>query len=218
VWSVGTLTGLSAPALAFFATRHTTGELALGIWIGVACALPVLFVLVKGSVDRVSNDRNIRRREPGDARPTDAAAPLHVGPRAVLARVARAAVSDASAAQTTVAVVIAFTATATALPAALRLPRWIELEWVLLAWWAIAATALAVLLYRGSRLVDDHELVFAWPWWGATASQRTPLRPCCEITRPFLLSKAPWISPTPRTETSPSTCYPACRCMSQPWR
>lgn len=162
VGSLGTLAGLTTPVLAFFATRHTTSGLALGIWIGVACALPLLFVFVMRSAGRAGHDTTIRRRESGDAWPTDAGAPLHVGHRAVLARVARAAVPDASAAQTTVAVGIAFIATATALPAALKLPRWIEFEWVLLAWWAIAAAVLAALLYRGSRLVDDHELVFAW--------------------------------------------------------
>jgi hypothetical protein len=67
-----------------------------------------------------------------------------------------------SARATAVALGIAFLATASLLPAALKLPRWVEVEWVLLAWWAIGAVALATLIYRGARLADDHDLVFPW--------------------------------------------------------
>jgi hypothetical protein len=57
------------------------------------------------------------------------------------------------------AIGIAFLATATFLPAALRLPRWLDAEWVFVAWWAVAAAGLALLIYRGARVADDHAIV-----------------------------------------------------------
>ena len=52
--------------------------------------------------------------------------------------------------------------TAVMLPAAARLPRWIETEIVLGAWWMIVAATLTILLYRGFRLRDD--FVYFAPW------------------------------------------------------
>jgi hypothetical protein len=40
-------------------------------------------------------------------------------------------------------------------PTLLRLPRWVEAEAVLGAWWATLAVSLAVLLYRGIHVADD---------------------------------------------------------------
>ena len=45
---------------------------------------------------------------------------------------------------------------AIAFPVALRLPRWLELEVVLGAWWSIGFALLSTVLYRGYRLEDDH--------------------------------------------------------------
>ncbi|MBZ5709061.1 hypothetical protein [Nannocystis pusilla] len=65
---------------------------------------------------------------------------------------------------TTAAVVagLAFALTAVLLPHALALPRWLEIEAVLAAWWALSTLAFAALLHRGFHLVDDW-LYFA-PW------------------------------------------------------
>jgi hypothetical protein len=53
--------------------------------------------------------------------------------------------------------VVCFALTAVLIiPLARRLPPWVDFEIVLGMWWVVWAVALAVLLYRGSRLSDDH--------------------------------------------------------------
>ncbi len=44
---------------------------------------------------------------------------------------------------------------AAAIPAASHLPAWIEVEFVLLAWWAVCAAVLTYLLYIGHGVDDD---------------------------------------------------------------
>lgn len=44
---------------------------------------------------------------------------------------------------------------AVAFPSALRLPRWLELEAVIGAWWVVWATTFVVLLFRGWRVAQD---------------------------------------------------------------
>ncbi len=65
---------------------------------------------------------------------------------------------------TTAAVVagLAFALTAVLLPHALAPPRWLEIEAILAAWWALSTLAFAALLHRGFHLVDDW--VYFAPW------------------------------------------------------
>ena len=49
----------------------------------------------------------------------------------------------------------AMLASAVLFPTALKLPRWAELEVVVLAWWLLVTAVLTTLLYRGYRLRDD---------------------------------------------------------------
>lgn len=63
------------------------------------------------------------------------------------------------AAALSVCSVLAFTAAA--VPTALALPRWVEVEIVLTLWWLVWAGALTTLLYRGSRLTRDAHLTAA---------------------------------------------------------
>jgi len=43
------------------------------------------------------------------------------------------------------------------IPVALKLPRWVEIELVLGAWWLVWVIAMVVLLYRGHAVDDDAE-------------------------------------------------------------
>jgi hypothetical protein len=54
------------------------------------------------------------------------------------------------------ALMLCFAFTALAAPFAMHLPKWAEAEIVLGAWWLVWAGALATILYRGSRVSDDH--------------------------------------------------------------
>jgi hypothetical protein len=68
-------------------------------------------------------------------------------------------------ARTTALVVCACMAfTAAAVPFAVHLPRWVEVEGVLAAWWLIWAIVLGVVARRGPRVVDDHGFVIRLPW------------------------------------------------------
>jgi hypothetical protein len=57
---------------------------------------------------------------------------------------------------------LSFALTAVLLPVALSLPRWLEIEVVLAAWWLLSALGFAALLHRGFHLVDDY--VYFAPW------------------------------------------------------
>lgn len=93
---------------------------------------------------------------------TIAEGPLRDGPyrappaRAVVRRVVHAVSPRLSARTTALVMLGAFVLAALLVPGALRLPRWIEAELVLAAWWAIVGTTLTTLLYRGYRLEDDY--------------------------------------------------------------
>ncbi len=63
--------------------------------------------------------------------------------------------------------------TGAAVPVALHLPRWVEMEAVLAGWWLIWAVLLTVVARRGAELVDDHELVIRLPW---SPASKSPLR------------------------------------------
>jgi hypothetical protein len=82
--------------------------------------------------------------------------------RAHARRVVLAASPRVSGAATAAIVGASLAGSAVLLPASVRLPRWVEAEMVLGAWWAIVAVTLVVLLYRGFRLKDDW--VYFAPW------------------------------------------------------
>lgn len=84
--------------------------------------------------------------------------PYRVAARRVLLAAAPRVSGKASAA----IVLACLVAAAVLVPASLRLPRWIEVEIVLVAWWLVLATLLVVLLYRDFRLRDDY--VYFVPW------------------------------------------------------
>ncbi len=53
------------------------------------------------------------------------------------------------------------------IPAAVRLPIWIDFEIVLGIWWLVWLLVLARLLYTGQRVTDDHALQAPRSWFGA---------------------------------------------------
>jgi hypothetical protein len=57
---------------------------------------------------------------------------------------------------TALALMLCFVFTALAAPFAMHLPKWLEAEIVLGVWWVVWAIALSVILYRGTRVSDDH--------------------------------------------------------------
>jgi len=77
--------------------------------------------------------------------------------RSARARRALAALSPSISGRSTALAVLAAAAfCSVCFPALLRLPRWLELEIVLGACWALGTLGLFVLLYRGFRIADDH--------------------------------------------------------------
>jgi hypothetical protein len=66
------------------------------------------------------------------------------------------AITKESAQRLTIGVLAALAFTAAAVPFAVHLPRWIEAELVVGAWWAVWSVVLGVVAYRGSRVDDDH--------------------------------------------------------------
>jgi hypothetical protein len=62
------------------------------------------------------------------------------------------------------------------IPAAVRLPIWIDFEIVLGIWWLVWLLVLARLLYTGQRVTDDHALQAPRSWFGARGAGKKPPR------------------------------------------
>lgn len=63
----------------------------------------------------------------------------------------------------TLVLALSLVATAAAVPLLLHRARWLEIESVLLAWWAIWALIVGLVAYRGHEAADDYELAIAIP-------------------------------------------------------
>ena len=92
----------------------------------------------------------VRERAPTASPPARDAVPYRGG-----ARVVRRLAPPVSGALATLVVGSVMALTAGAIPTLLRLPRWLELEVVVAAWWAIWALTFTVLLFRGWRVAQD---------------------------------------------------------------
>ena len=68
--------------------------------------------------------------------------------------------------------VVCFVLTAVLIPMALRLPRWVEFEIVLAAWWAIWLAVLTRLLYAGQRVADDHQMREPRNWFASDKAKQ----------------------------------------------
>jgi hypothetical protein len=71
-------------------------------------------------------------------------------------RVVRAITPRVSARTTGLVLLTAFGVSALLVPSAVHLPRWLEAELVLAAWWAIVGSTLTTLLFCGYRVRDDY--------------------------------------------------------------
>jgi hypothetical protein len=146
-------------------------ELALEMIFSGLVVLFVAAAIAWSGKQRDATPPDIRQREPD----------LELGPDLLQrarspyrARIARVAVRAAPLSGRTTALVLfaAFAVSAVALPLGLHLPRWLELELVLLAWWLAVATLLVTLLYKGWRLAHDHR--FTFPGYGEDSSGAEP--------------------------------------------
>ncbi len=95
--------------------------------------------------------------------------------RANARRVLLAASPKVSGRATAMVLIASLAAAATLLPASMKLPRWVEVEAVLAAWWVIVTATLVVLLYRGFRLRDDW--VYLSPWNRPAAEPSADAKP-----------------------------------------
>jgi hypothetical protein len=94
--------------------------------------------------------------------PSDDSGPQHPY-RARLRNVVMRMVPRVSGTQTTAVVLASLVVCAVLFPATLHLPRWVEFEVVLVAWWLVMSGALAWLLYKGLRIADDFRLTLKRP-------------------------------------------------------
>jgi len=156
--------GLSASVLAWAVPRFELFTGARGYTLIACIAIPVIAIAVWVS------GRDARRRrialtvrdteEEVEAAALDAA-PAH--PYRGRGRRALAAMTPRVSGKATALVVGgSLLVAAAAFPAAVRLPRWLEIEGVLGLWWLVFASVATALLYRGFRL--RHDLVYFLPW------------------------------------------------------
>lgn len=134
-----------APIL--FVDRVDKGLIGLGVLAEIAVV--VVGVAIALTKPPVPSDAVRVEPEPhalGPASPYRGASPPAIAP----------AITKASAKRLTIGILAALVVTAAAVPFAVHLPRWIEVELVVGAWWAIWSTVLAVIAYRGAKLEDDH--------------------------------------------------------------
>ena len=129
--------------------------------VGGVTAIVIAIVLAASSRD--SAKPALENRDPTDDPIDERALEGSASPYRARARRALLAASPRlSASATAVVVTASLAASAVLLPASLKLPRWIEAELVLAAWWVIVTATLAMLLHRGFRLRDD--FVYFAPW------------------------------------------------------
>jgi hypothetical protein len=135
---------------------------------GAVAALVVAIAI--GLSGRRRDAPTVERREPEED-VDEAALDVRGSPyRAQVRRIVHAASPRLSGRLTVLVVALSLASSAVLLPASLKLPRWVELEVVLGAWWALLTATLTTLLYRGFRLADDW--VYFAPWDRPAASTR----------------------------------------------
>ena len=78
---------------------------------------------------------------------------------------------------TVLLVIACLSFTSTVLPFAVHLPRWVEAEVVLAAWWMTWAVVLAVLAYRGRPLDETHRLDIRGPFASFPSSTAPSVEP-----------------------------------------
>jgi hypothetical protein len=130
--------------------QHLTASLSVLVAAGVVALTSIVFLLVRSGrdVEIEARDRELEREVAADVQVPH--------PYRQLARHMALRVSPkVSAGGVAFALGASMLASAILFPAVLHLPRWVEMEVVLGAWWLIVTAVLSTLLYRGYRLKDD---------------------------------------------------------------
>jgi hypothetical protein len=178
-----------------FLWAHRAGHLAaMGALLAGAAVLLltslVYFLVRRGSnIEIEARDRELELATEPDAR---VAHPY----RQMARHVALHLSPKVSAGAVTLALGASMVASAVLFPAALKLPRWAELEVVMAAWWALVTLVLSTLLYRGYRLKDDWTFTSALrPLWASDPP--SPTKAARAEERPVESSSSPakrWLS------------------------
>ncbi|MFO0625216.1 MAG: B-box zinc finger protein [Polyangiales bacterium] len=146
-------------------------EHGLALAFGGVAAAGVAYLIARSG--RTDEAPEVERRDPAEEPAGDGALGDARGVYRGRARHLLMAAAPKVSARATAAVLLGSLAvTAVLLPAAARLPRWVEAEIVLGAWWMIVAATLSILLYRGFRLRDD--FVYFAPWDRPAAPDAPP--------------------------------------------
>lgn len=87
-----------------------------------------------------------------------------------------------------------FLTTGLLIPGVLRLPLWIDFEIVLAVWWLTWGIVLSVILYRGQRVDDDHQLAEPRNWLNVFKgnSKETQTTDPLDIRKPTRRSSSGW--------------------------
>lgn len=156
--------------LAWF-LRATHGTLLLGVLAALVFA-GVAIAIASGAL-AIETRRLV-------VSPAPSALPVVRDPYRGALAVAQTPAARLSGRRVALVLALALLATACAVPLLLHRARWIEAESVLLAWWAIWALVVGLVVYRGHEAADDHELAIAFPMAGAgrqtAAAPRPPRR------------------------------------------
>lgn len=124
------------------------------LWLSIALGGVIAGVLAARGRERRAHGRAIALRTE-DELPVELDGRVGSPYRASFRRLARRVSPPLSGGSTALVLCACFLVTGLAIPAAAHLPKWIELELALGAWWVIWAGTLGALLYRGFRLSDD---------------------------------------------------------------
>lgn len=142
----------SAMVYGLFVAMSTTPSIPL--WLGVVAEIGVLIVggafAFTAPPDDYEPPSTIDVVDP----PPPALAAVYRGAQPTPSRMPPA--MKASAQRLTIGILAALVVTGAAVPFALHLPRWIEAEVVVGAWWTIWSIVLGVVAYRGTKVADDH--------------------------------------------------------------
>ncbi|MDO9021122.1 MAG: B-box zinc finger protein [Deltaproteobacteria bacterium] len=185
--------GICAGALVFAERRyHVWSSSPVEVVLGALAAVGIATAIaLSGRGAQVTVENRDPEEPVAEALPQRGASGYRVNARRLLL----AAAPRLSGRSTALVLMACLAASAVLLPAAVRLPRWVEVELVLALWWVIVAGALTTLLYRGFRLRDD--VVYFTPWG-----------------RPALVEHGPGVAARPRgsswADRLPSGCDPGC--------
>jgi hypothetical protein len=171
-WPFGLTIGALSIAAAIGGWRaelRRGAEPSMAVWILVAIGGVVAGAIAATVRTRRAHGRAITLRTEDELPAIQPDARVGNPYRAGFRRLARRVAPPLSGGTTALILCGCFLVTGLAIPVALHLPKWLELELALGAWWAIWAGTLAWLLHRGFRLSDD--LVYRAPRlpWGGDA-------------------------------------------------